>query len=93
MIFDNFLHNLFFRGPYLEKVREFVRGGGGFAMIGGPNFSGEGGYVGTALEEVLPVRWAGREGYRRDLPVGVKLSRAGSTHPLPRFSAVKGGES
>jgi uncharacterized membrane protein len=88
VIFDNFLSQPYFRPNYLERVREFVKGGGSFAVIGGPNFYGEGGYSGTAVEEILPVRWAGREGYRRASPLRVKLSRSGSLHPVTRLSSV-----
>lgn len=85
LIFDNFLHRLYFQSNYLEKVRDFVKEGGSFAAIGGPNFYGEGGYGGTAIEEILPVRWAGKEGYRRGSPFRVRLSRAGSLHPVVRL--------
>jgi hypothetical protein len=52
-----------------SKVREFVRGGGGLIMAGGPTsfagkksyagLGGEGGYGGTPVEEALPVKIAG----------------------------------
>jgi len=42
----------------LESIREFVRNGGGLIMIGGwESFQGSGGgYHGTLIEEILPVR-------------------------------------
>lgn len=86
VVFDNFLHRLYFRPDYLESIREFVREGGGLATIGGPNFLGEGGYVGTAIEEILPVRWAGKDGYRQVSSLPVRLSRAGIAHPITRLS-------
>ncbi len=89
LIFDDFQSRLFFKEQYLGNVRDFVRKGGAFAVIGGPGFIGEGGYAGTAIEEILPVRWAGKEGYRRNIPLGVKLSRAGRVHPLTRLSPVE----
>ena len=89
LVFDNFVHHPYFRPSYLESVRDFVQGGGSLAIIGGPNFYGEGGFIGTAIEEILPVRWAGREGYRRS-PFRVKLTRIGSLHPLPRLSLLEG---
>jgi hypothetical protein len=55
-------------------------------MIGGPNLLDGGRYAGTVLEEMLPVRVAGRDLYRRDSPNEVKLSRAGLTHPITRLS-------
>ncbi len=90
LIFDNFQSSLFFKAQYLENVREFVKKGGAFAMIGGSGFSAEGGYAGTAIEEILPVRWAGKEGYRRNHPLRVKLSRAGIIHPVTRLSLLEG---
>ncbi|MGA2960001.1 MAG: PQQ-binding-like beta-propeller repeat protein [Thermodesulfobacteriota bacterium] len=90
LIFDDFQSSLFFKAQYLENVRDFVKKGGAFAIIGGPAFIGEGGYAGTAIEEILPVRWAGKEGYRRNSPLGVKLSRAGRVHPLTRLSPLEG---
>ena len=86
LIFDNFQSNLFFKDQYLENIRDFVKKGGAFAIIGGPNFSAGGGYAGTAIEEILPVRWAAKEGYRRNYPLGVKLTRAGRIHPVTRLS-------
>jgi len=86
LIFDNFLPHPYLRPSDLENVREFVRGGGGFAMIGGPNFRGEGGYAGTPIEEILPIRWSGKEDYRRDSASRVRLSRAGKAHAATRLS-------
>ena len=68
LIFDNFPFNPYLSASYLENVREFVKGGGGFAMIGGPNSFDEGGYAGTPTEELLPIRLTGRERYHRDSP-------------------------
>lgn len=42
--------------PYLPLLRDYVREGGGLAMIGGPLSFDGGGYGETALAEVLPVR-------------------------------------
>jgi uncharacterized membrane protein len=87
VIFDNFFFRPYLNRNHLESIKEFVRKGGSFAVIGGPNLFGEGGYVGTPMEELLPVRFSGREGYRRDFVAGVKLSRLGKTHPMTRFSS------
>ncbi len=85
VIFDNFFYRPYLNPKHLESVKEFVRRGGGFAVIGGPNFFGEGGYVGTPIEKILPVRFSGKEDYRRDFASGVKLSRLGAAHPFTRF--------
>jgi uncharacterized membrane protein len=85
LIFDNFPHHLYFNPKYLESVREFVSEGGGLAMIGGPSqFTG---YAGTPIGEVLPVRLAKKEDYRRDAPSKVRLTRVGITHPITRISS------
>ena len=36
VIFENFSHRFYFTAQYLEKVRDFVKEGGGFWMLGGP---------------------------------------------------------
>lgn len=45
---------------HLEDVREYVRNGGGFAMIGGymsfQGIEGKARYAGTPIEDLLPVR-------------------------------------
>ncbi|OGP89164.1 MAG: hypothetical protein A2156_04070 [Deltaproteobacteria bacterium RBG_16_48_10] len=87
VIFDNFFFPPYLNPNHLEGLKKFIKGGGGFAVIGGPNFFGEGGYIGTPIEEILPVRFSATEGYRRDLPSGVKLSRLGTIHPVTRFSS------
>jgi uncharacterized membrane protein len=86
LIFDNFKYPLYLSPHHLESIREFVRGGGGFAMIGGPNLVNEGRYAMTPIGEILPVRFAEKEDYRRDSRVGVRLSRAGVVHPITRLS-------
>jgi len=90
LIFDNLPSHLYLKPSYLESVKDFVRGGGGFAMIGGPNFSDEGRYTGTPIEDILPVRLIEKEDYHRDNSSGVKLSQAGKVHPITRFSSDEG---
>jgi uncharacterized membrane protein len=86
LIFDNLPSHLYLKPIYFESVREFVKGGGSFAMIGGPFFSDEGRYQGTAIEEILPIRFIEKEDYRRDAPWRVGLSPAGKDHPITRLS-------
>ncbi|MDI7262015.1 MAG: hypothetical protein QME90_19135, partial [Thermodesulfobacteriota bacterium] len=92
LIFDNFKYPLYLSPHHLESIREFVRGGGGFAMIGGPNLVNEGRYAVTPIGEILPVRFAEKEDYRRDSKVGVRLSRAGVLHPIMRLSSDTVGD-
>jgi uncharacterized membrane protein len=86
LIFDNLPAHLYLKPIYFESVREFVKGGGSFAMIGGPFFSDEGKYHGTPIEEILPVRLNEREDYRRGASWKVGLSLAGKNHPITRLS-------
>ncbi|MBI4495311.1 MAG: hypothetical protein HY697_00070 [Deltaproteobacteria bacterium] len=87
LILDNFPAHLYIRSEHLRQIREFVREGGGLAMIGGPDLADGGRYAGSPLEEVLPARLPGGPDYRRDHPAGVSLSRGGTIHPITRFSA------
>ena len=55
VIFQNFEFGPYQMAPYLPRIRDYVRRGGGFAMIGGDLSFGSGGYAETPLAEVLPV--------------------------------------
>ena len=90
LIFDNFPYNLYLQQSYIENLKGFVKEGGGFAVIGGPFFSREGGYEADGLGEILPVRFTGKEAYQRDFSSGVKLSRAGMVHPITCLSPDEG---
>ena len=86
LIFDNLSFHLYIPTEYFSSIREFVRRGGGFAMIGGQNLLDGGRYAGTPLEEILPIRVTGKDSYRGDSFYGVRLSRAGLTHPVTQLS-------
>ncbi len=85
VIFDDLPSHLYIDSNYLGNIKEFVRGGGSFAMIGGPNLLDGGRYARTPLGEVLPVQVTGRGDYRRDSSYDVKLSRTGLNHPISRL--------
>ncbi len=42
----------------LDRLKDYVREGGGLVVVGGPNSYDLGGYLNTSFEEVLPVRSA-----------------------------------
>lgn len=44
---------------YLENIRSYVEGGGGFAMLGGTTSFSSGGYYGTPVAAALPVELFG----------------------------------
>ena len=72
-----------------RMLREFVRGGGGLAMIGGPRSFGLGGYRDTPIEEALPVRMKER---RRDEPrnaVALVIDKSGSMREEHRISYAR----
>jgi uncharacterized membrane protein len=87
LIFDNLLFRLYLNQKHLEAIREFVRGGGGFAMIGGPNFSDDKRFASTPLAEMLPVGLQGNEDYSRGSSSGVRLTSAGASHPVTLLSS------
>ena len=89
VIFDNLSLHVYLNQKHLEAIREFVRAGGGFALIGGPNLS-DGKRIGsTSLGEVLPVGLLQDEDYSRGSPSGVRLTSAGAVHPVTRLLADK----
>jgi uncharacterized membrane protein len=89
LVLDDFPFHLYVKSAYLEKVREFVKAGGGLAMIGGPNLLDGGKYSGTPMEDVLPVSTAGKEEYQRETAAKVKLTRSGGSHPITRLEPAE----
>ncbi|MBI2371084.1 MAG: hypothetical protein HYV08_12765 [Deltaproteobacteria bacterium] len=86
LVFDDFSYRSYFSWAYLENIREFVRQGGAFAMLGGSRAFEDGGYAESPLEEVLPVA-LGKEPSYRYLPAGtLRLTRAGQRHPVSRLA-------
>ena len=85
VFFDDFSHRAYFNPVYLEKVRDFVRDGGGLAMIGGSRSFDSGGYADSALRDVLPVELDGKGAYRTQESVRPVLTAAGKVHPITRL--------
>lgn len=85
VIFDNLPLHVYLNQKHLEAIREFVRSGGGFALIGGPNMADGGRIASTPLGEVLPVGLSQEEDYSRGSPSGVRLTSAGAVHPVTRL--------
>jgi len=71
----------------LKLIREYVRGGGGLAMIGGYfSFQGINGgarYRGTPIEEVLPVSILPYDD-RLEVPEGCKATVVDQQHPITK---------
>ena len=58
VIFQDFNYGPYQVGGYLPRIRDYVIGGGAFAMVGGVRSFGPGGYDGTPIAEILPVEMA-----------------------------------
>ncbi|HEX7479895.1 MAG TPA: glutamine amidotransferase [Polyangiales bacterium] len=56
VIFQNFDFGPYQMAQYLPRIHDYVVNGGSFAMLGGDRSFGAGGYVGTPLADILPVR-------------------------------------
>ena len=56
VIFQNFDYAPYEMQSYLPRIKEYVQRGGSFVMIGGDRSFAQGGYAGTAIEEILPVK-------------------------------------
>jgi uncharacterized membrane protein len=86
IVLQNFEYAPYGIGVYLERIREYVEGGGGLAMLGGAHSFASGGYSGSPLEDALPVELPSPMRAPRDLldtrmfrPV---LTAQGEGHPV-----------
>jgi uncharacterized membrane protein len=66
---------------FLPNLREYVKGGGAFAMVGGEQSFGEGRYGGTPIGEVLPVEAPEGLGVSVE-PFRPRLTPEGRRHPV-----------
>ena len=82
---DDFSHRSYFNPVYLERVKDFVRDGGGLAMLGGTRAFDSGGYAESALREVLPVELDGKGVFETRGPLQAALTAAGKAHPITRL--------
>ena len=55
VIFQDFNYGPYEMATYLPRIRDHVRAGGSFAMLGGARSFAAGGYTGTPVAEILPV--------------------------------------
>jgi len=85
VVFDDFSHRSYFNTLYLEKVRDFVREGGGLAMSGGARSFDSGGYGDSPLRDVLPVELDGKGGYQAATRLRGILTASGKVHPITRL--------
>jgi uncharacterized membrane protein len=85
VVFDDFSYRSYFNPVYLERVRDFVRDGGGLAMFGGARSFDNGGYGDSALREVLPVELDGKGNFQARGEIQATLTPAGKAHPITRL--------
>jgi uncharacterized membrane protein len=74
---------------YLPNLRDYVRAGGAFAMLGGEQSFGEGRYGATPLQEVLAVEAAEGLGLSAE-DLRPRLTPEGRRHPVTSLVAGEG---
>lgn len=84
VIFQNFDYRPYSMAHFLPNIREAVRKGLGFVMIGGPQSFAGGGYTGTAIDDILPVQMQA-SGYQNGI-FQPTLTQAGKFHPMTELS-------
>lgn len=88
VIMQNFTYVPYNMRQYLPRIRDYVEGGGGFAMIGGEQSFASGGYAGTEIAEMLPVQLppgGSADSLVDPAPFRPQLTSAGSQHPITRI--------
>lgn len=70
-----------FRASQVEMLQDFVHEGGGLLVMGGHNAYGGGGWSGTPLAEMLPVKISSEDGNERG-EFSPRLTGAGRVHPV-----------
>ncbi len=89
IVFQNFTYRGYQMRQYLPLIREYVREGGGFVMVGGDLSFASGGYAGTPIEDFLPVTLPGeRTGLIDTERFAPTLTEAGLRHPITRLSLI-----
>ncbi len=85
----------FFSFDQLRLISDFVsRRGGGFVMLGGKNSYGQGGYINTPLEDLLPVNIRFGQAKMQapefqDTEFKAKLTNYGLQHPIMKLSTTE----
>lgn len=66
----------------MDTIKSYVRRGGGFIMVGGPESFGLGGYMDTELEKILPVQM--------DIPKKIELPTVAIVLVLDKSGSMNG---
>jgi len=88
VVFQNFDFGPYAMRQYLPEIANFVRRGGGFVMVGGDLSFASGGYAGTPIEDILPVKLpavASRK-LTDTNPFRPVLTEAGGRHPITQLA-------
>lgn len=88
IIFQNFTYRGYHMRRYLPMIRDYIRGGGGFVMIGGDQSFASGGYAGTPLAECLPFALKAQADYVEEGPFQARLTHAGLRHPITALHLI-----
>ncbi len=89
IVFQNFTYRGYNMRQYLRLIREYVRSGGGFVMIGGDLSFASGGYTGTEIADFLPVELPGdRKGLLLTDRFKPVLTDEGKRHPVTQLSLL-----
>lgn len=89
MIFQDFTFKGYRMSRYLPLIRDYVKKGGGFVMIGGDQSFSGGMYAGTPIEEILPFSLPPNG--RDQVKLGTfnpELSPIGIRHPVTSLSLI-----
>lgn len=77
-------------GALQQAISKYVSDGGGFIMVGGERAFGVGGWGGTVIEELLPVRFEGeRQREQPTLALALVIDKSGSMSSEDRLDLVK----
>lgn len=89
IVFQNFTYRGYRMRQFLPLIRDYVRDGGGFVMIGGDLSYASGGYVGTPIAEFLPFELPrDRSELITEDKYRATLTPAGRRHPITALSLV-----
>ena len=91
VIFQDFNYRPYNMGIYLQNVADYVRGGGGFLMMGGDLSFSEGDYEGTPIAEVLPIRLLSGRGHVATDDFAPVLTDVGRRHPITDVAGTVAG--
>jgi len=84
VIFQNFTHRGFRMAQYLPRIRDFVKDGGGFVMVGGEQSFAGGGYANTPFASFLPVVMGEGDAIETQT-FKPELTEVGRLHPITRL--------